>query len=487
MQIAVTLKGVEAEAVGTPRLFLNLVAKNTSQFDLGIVRVTAEVRVAPSITESSLGKCPFLGYGVEENQSGQFPSCAEQNWRVSLPLQPSALTEIEKIRNGGDLFLAVHLFCTATSTEDVSCPDSLERPSVRAETCSGSYCRFKIAQSEWEKTLKDLAASRISGVEEVTKQASEKVGKRLGGIETVSLTGKEWASTVGVVQQVSHSRVKAGGNRRITKQRLRRWLPLMGALTVFATFVVKDAVRERVKDLADSLELAQGFFIVGFQDSHLPMYLFAVHEHLDRMQNVLEDLVTHRKAHTVIVSASQGLTGFQLGAALPETHEEFLGTKEDLQSMRRGRLDEFRMARLQMAEIRPAFEKLSRLLENLSGDNKDLHARLSELTQRANDVNAECEKVENTGSQPEKNYDEFKEFENSADLAEEESDAMLDQSNELLQKVFGVAENQRTTMEHRYALFSWCSYVLYTFGWGLGLLGYFLGARDSNIDKEVPY
>ena len=90
---------------------------------------------------------------------------------------------------------------------------------------------------------------------------------------------------------------------------------------------------------------------------------------------------------TVTVAVPQGLGGLHPGSPT-EAQQEFLGTKDDLERMRPGRLDDFRMTRLRFAETGPAFEKLFRLLEKLAGDNKDLHARLSELTQKAHDFDA---------------------------------------------------------------------------------------------------
>jgi hypothetical protein len=157
MQITVTLQSLGGESAGIPRLFLNLRAKNASQFNLGIVRLTAEVHVAPAMNEYETKKVPFVGYGEQDYELRQLSMGSEQDWRFSLLLHPYALTVIERVRNKSDLFLAVQFFCTATNMKDNASPlTNLGRASVYAADHSGDYSYFKVPQSEWVKTLKDL-------------------------------------------------------------------------------------------------------------------------------------------------------------------------------------------------------------------------------------------------------------------------------------------------------------------------------------------
>jgi len=221
MQIAVTLKSVSGRASGIPRLELNFSAKNTSQFNLGIVRVAAEVCVAPSMDESDMRKCPFIGFGEEKSQSGQFSMGTEQYWSICVPLQPYALTAIEKARNAGDLFLVVQFFCTATYMNNNASPlTNLARAAVYAESHSTPYCYFKVAQSEWEKTLRDLAAPTFWELEEVIRRASEAAQDRLREIDAISGKAKEAASMIGVAQHAGYFRDEAADQRRLSS----RWL-----------------------------------------------------------------------------------------------------------------------------------------------------------------------------------------------------------------------------------------------------------------------
>jgi len=157
MQIVVTFQSLAGESAGIPRLFLNLKAKNAGQVNLGIVRLTAEVHVVRAMNEQETKKCPFVGYGEQDYQLRQLSIGSEQDWRFSLLLHPYALTVIERVRNKSDLFLAVKFFCTATNMKDNASPlTSLGLASVYAPDHSGDYNYFKVPQSEWVKTLKDV-------------------------------------------------------------------------------------------------------------------------------------------------------------------------------------------------------------------------------------------------------------------------------------------------------------------------------------------
>lgn len=157
MQIVVTLRNVRGERVGIPRLFLDFRAEHAGQFAMRIVRLTAEVYVAPAMKEYEIKKYPFVGFGEVEYRWGQFSVGQKDDWTVSVVLHPHALTAIEKMRNKGDLFLIVQFFCMASNIKDNTSPiGNLERAAVYAESHSGHYSSFEVAQSKWIKTLDSL-------------------------------------------------------------------------------------------------------------------------------------------------------------------------------------------------------------------------------------------------------------------------------------------------------------------------------------------
>ena len=157
MDIAITFNSVRGESAGIPRLVVDFLGKNTTDFSLGIANVNAEIRVTPSLGAHDMSKSYFIGYAVMESEIGQFSKHTEQSWTLSLPLYPYTLQKMEEMRKGGDLFLAALFFCTAVYMQDAASPlTGLRRASVQTPRYSSNYCPFKVAQSEWVKTLREL-------------------------------------------------------------------------------------------------------------------------------------------------------------------------------------------------------------------------------------------------------------------------------------------------------------------------------------------
>ncbi len=157
MNITVTIDGVRAESGGIPRLILNFLAKNTSDLNLGIITVNAEMRVISSFAEQDISRSYFIGYAVLEPQGGQFPKHTDQTWTLALPLYPYTLQKIEEMRKGADLFLTGLFFCVAVNMPDLVSPlTGLARASVSTPGYSTLYCPFRVAQSDWVRILKTL-------------------------------------------------------------------------------------------------------------------------------------------------------------------------------------------------------------------------------------------------------------------------------------------------------------------------------------------
>jgi hypothetical protein len=231
VNIAIELKGARGESVGVPKLVLDFRAKNVWEYGLGIVSVKAEIRAAPSMIELSPTKCPFLGYGELEQQVVQLPKGAEQNWTIGLPLLPYALRVIEETRKGHDLFLMIQFFCTAAQMDNNTSPlTSLAHAAVHAESTSNLYCRFKVAQSDWEKTIKELGAPQLLDAEALIKLASQGAQETLREIQNVAAKAKEAASITGVAQHSSYFKDEAGDHRRASS----KWLVCTAVLALAA-------------------------------------------------------------------------------------------------------------------------------------------------------------------------------------------------------------------------------------------------------------
>jgi hypothetical protein len=70
-------------------------------------------------------------------------------------------------------------------------------------------------------------------------------------------------------------------------QRHHRLLTFLGAVIVFITFIVKEGIRERLKNIGDSVSSAENVFIARSEASRLPTYLV----HVNRRVGVVERMV----------------------------------------------------------------------------------------------------------------------------------------------------------------------------------------------------
>jgi len=158
--IFVDLESTKGERLGIPRLTLNLSVENRATVPFSIVNVTAVIRVTKEITSApDLSKAYFIGTGFLESAGGELsPKSSGALWQIVIPLSPYQLQKIEEMRNGKELFLNVEFFCTAVWRSDT--PQKLitdiTRIAVRVDNYSSDYCPFRVPQSDWVKTLKDL-------------------------------------------------------------------------------------------------------------------------------------------------------------------------------------------------------------------------------------------------------------------------------------------------------------------------------------------
>lgn len=210
MNISVEFKGARGEQGGISKLVLNFRAKNLSEYGLGIVSVKAEIRVASSPTGGSPREWPFLGFGELEQSVGLILKGAEQNWTIVLALLPNALRVIEETRKGEDLFLKIQFFCTATQMDNSASPlTNLMRAPVFEQSSSDQYCNFKVAQSDWEKTMEELGGPQLLDAEALIKLASEGAQETLREIQNVAAKAKEAASITGVAKHATYFQEEA--------------------------------------------------------------------------------------------------------------------------------------------------------------------------------------------------------------------------------------------------------------------------------------
>jgi hypothetical protein len=82
-----------------------------------------------------------------------------------------------------------------------------------------------------------------------------------------------------------------------------RVLPVIGATIVLATFIVKDAWRENLKDLVDSIENAQNVFLIRDDSKAVTFQLRVIEQKIDHIEQV--STLTTKDPFTAIAVNSQ--------------------------------------------------------------------------------------------------------------------------------------------------------------------------------------
>ncbi len=178
MDISVSLMSVRGERQGIPKLTLNLAVEGQIDVPLAIISVTAQVWVTQEMMAADMSKASFIGMGFLESNGQQLTRNSRTSWQIGIPLSPYQLQKIEEMRNGKDLFLRVQFFCTAGRRAVTPPPmiTDIVRASIGVSSYSDSYCPFKVAQSDWVKTLKDLGYGDYFLMEIPLKGVPEKRG-----------------------------------------------------------------------------------------------------------------------------------------------------------------------------------------------------------------------------------------------------------------------------------------------------------------------
>lgn len=218
-----------------------------------------------------------------------------------------------------------------------------------------------------------------------------------------------------------------------------RLLTFVGALIVFFTFVIKEGLREHLKDLVDSIDSAQTFYTVRSDSQNLSAKLSDLQQHLAD----LEDEVSSRNNKSG--DGSQDDPAIRTGA------------------------------------VKSALDALEVSLDNMS----HLAGKLPEAPTYEKTIAALQQKIDQTYSTLEEDVssqeglDEFRqtpetEIEARARLLSHQVDSA---ASALLQD----AGKEQARREHYFEVCTWISYGLYVIGWGVGLLGRILGVGELDI------
>jgi len=223
-------------------------------------------------------------------------------------------------------------------------------------------------------------------------------------------------------------------------RRHRRVLAVAGALIVFLTFIVKDAVREQVKDLVSGLQSAEDVFEIRAQ-----------HEVTVGLLNGIG-----QRVQLIWQSTPEGKGFLKKNDRSGVVHD--ITENADIIEQERANLD-----------------NLQRFIARLPKREIALQAEVAALHERWNKHHAYYLQVISDMNQ--KKMTEEREFDAMAALGPESEDinlAILDLSEMAVAK----SDSLRESAESRLKIYTLASYVLYTFGWSLAFFGRVLEFGD---------
>jgi hypothetical protein len=215
-----------------------------------------------------------------------------------------------------------------------------------------------------------------------------------------------------------------------------RTLTLLGALIVFITFVVKDGLRERLKDLVSSIESAQNVFAIRNDTAITSTWLQRLQEQVDWVAEKIKLRGTSYAGDVV----EQTHSSLEITNEVHESLAVSLGNISSLMEKVPGQRDN---------EAR--YEDLNKELTNL----REQHDVLAQLFVR----------------QPMDIVWKIAPLLNDTQKASDETRA-------LAKDVLATASEARKKREKMMNFVTWLSYVLYTLGWGLGFAGRLYGVND---------
>jgi ABC-type transporter Mla subunit MlaD len=224
---------------------------------------------------------------------------------------------------------------------------------------------------------------------------------------------------------------------RLFLKRHRQSLSLVGALIVFSTFVIKDAIRQDVKDTVDSLQAAEDVFVTRSENQAAAMTLASIKAYVENLSNKTD-------------------------SALDYLDDELSGVQEMVLQGKRN------------------LDNLKRMIDKLPGTNAPLISSLHKLEGNYDAV------FESTKTVSQGVADGLIRMERRAEriaaVGNQTSDLLIEIQT-FADKVIETSDEVRKAEERKYRRYTMLSYFLYAIGWSLALFGRLFG-MDSMLEES---
>jgi hypothetical protein len=236
-----------------------------------------------------------------------------------------------------------------------------------------------------------------------------------------------------------------------------RLLTFFGALIVFVTFVVKEGVRERLKELVDSIDAAQSSFIIRGEVGEANAQLRDLANEVNKIYN---EAISIRENYPYV--PDEGVDAEQLLGENARVVDNIKTLLDNISRLRE-RLPNQSAYDNQIEEIKKEMEASRKDSENvktsiaIDREPGILTGKLSSTL--SNDTKTLLGKVKG------------------------EMTELRSKSATLASQFLQQAEQVRQQEERSYEIYTWASYGLYFLGWGLGLVGRFFSVEGLTVGE----
>jgi hypothetical protein len=227
-------------------------------------------------------------------------------------------------------------------------------------------------------------------------------------------------------------------------QKHNRLLTFFGALIVFLTFVVREGLRDQLKDLVDSIDSAQNAFLLSVLSTESPMAF-------NRLEREVLSIRTQRQSgHT--------------DPSERDIKETWLLIAE----------------RIERARI--TLNDISRLQEKLPAKDQTvlLFSGVEDELAKCRENYAHVQKIGPEALEPDPTQYSGESYPfGELDTA---TRTLIQRVGQLGSLVWEEADIVRRSDEFRLRIYTWATYFLYAFGWCLGLVGRLHGVGGAGTD-----
>jgi hypothetical protein len=243
--------------------------------------------------------------------------------------------------------------------------------------------------------------------------------------------------------------------RWFNRNRLKQFLSLLGATIILLTFIAKDARKDKLKELADSIQTAKNTF--NIQEDHQNLY-----RSLTGFEGMFRAFAEHPTQPLKGRVSSSGST-VPNWEWLEEAHNESLDSRQQLVNVSRLR-EKLSVTGKQKADV-----------NSLLGQLDDVDKKLRDMVDR---FNAAEEQHRPADIVRQNNEDLSKLSEHLDELSGEADDAS--------RLVLATAEQELRADEHQSDRWTLRYYVLFALGWVVTVIGILIGEPDEkSVVEEI--